>query len=176
MEVLELSLPGLKLIKPRIFKDERGFFLESYHEKRFFDKGIKIRFVQDNHSFSCKNTIRGLHFQKHPGQAKLVSVISGRILDVAVDIRPGKTFGKWISIHLDDQNLDSLFIPNGFAHGFCVLSEHAHVVYKVSEYFDEKEEKTIFYADKDLKIDWPIKDPIISKRDKTAKSFKEVML
>ncbi len=175
MEVLDLPLDGLKLIKPRIFKDERGFFLENYHERRFFEKGIKVRFVQDNHSYSVKNTIRGLHFQKNPGQAKLVTVIEGKIFDVIVDIRPGKTFGKWISLYLDGISSESLFIPVGFAHGFCVVSKYAHVVYKVSEFFDEKEEKTIYYADEKLKINWPVKKPILSQRDKTAKSLEEVL-
>lgn len=176
MEVKELSLQGLKLIKPSIFRDNRGFFLENYHEKRFFDSGIKTRFVQDNHSFSIKNTIRGLHYQRFPGQEKLVSVISGKIFDVVVDIRKeSKTFGKWIGVFLDDQNLESLFIPVGFAHGFLVISDNAHVVYKVSNYFDEKEEMGIFYADEDLQIDWGVENPIVSLKDKKALSFKEAL-
>ena len=136
MEVVELSLKGLKLIKPKVFKDSRGFFLESYNEATYQEAGIDASFVQDNHSFSQKNTVRGMHFQTIPGQAKLLRVSQGEIFDVAVDIRPDSpTFGKWEGVILNSTNHHQLFVPIGFAHGFCVLSEEAHVMYKVSSLY-----------------------------------------
>ena len=125
MEIMDLPLEGLKLIKPKIFKDERGFFLEQYRRCIFREGGINCDFVQDNHSFSAKNTLRGMHFQTSPGQAKLISVVNGKILDVVVDIRPSsKTYKKWYSITIDDINYCQLFVPVGFAHGYCILSEN----------------------------------------------------
>ena len=177
MEVIDLSLEGLKLIKPLIFKDNRGFFTESYKEAHYKERGIAATFVQDNHSFSYKNVIRGMHFQRIPGQDKLVTVISGKIFDVAVDIRPGSpTFGKWEGVTLGEDCPYQLFIPKGFAHGFCVLSDSAHLLYKVSSYFDPENEFTFRYNDPRINITWPVASPILSERDKNAPSFDKVIL
>ena len=141
MEIEKVELLGPLLIKPKIFKDNRGFFKESYNKKVYEKVGLS-EFVQDNHSFSCKNTLRGMHFQKSPGQDKLVYAVYGKILDVIVDIRKdSKTFKKWCSFVLDDKLGHQLYVPRGFAHGFCILSKTAHVVYKVSNYYIKEEEK-----------------------------------
>jgi dTDP-4-dehydrorhamnose 3,5-epimerase len=164
-------LAGLKLIIPRLFTDERGFFFESFKQSDF-----DISFVQDNTSYSKKGVVRGLHFQSHPGQAKLVSCIHGKIWDVAVDIRPDSpTFGQWEAVELDDQNRHQFYIPVGFAHGFCVLSDTALVQYKVSSYYDPATECSIRWNDPDLNIQWPVENPILSLRDQKCPFFKEVM-
>lgn len=175
MQFIDLSIAGLKLIVPRLFQDERGFFFESYKQALYSGHGIDTVFVQDNASFSVKGTVRALHFQSHPGQAKLVTCVQGKIWDVAVDIRPGSpTFMKWDAVELDDQNHKQLFIPKGFAHGFCVLSETARVHYKVSAPYDPKTECSIRWNDPDLKIAWPVKEPILAPRDKVSPFFKEM--
>lgn len=174
MEWTDLRLAGLKLITPRLFQDERGFFFESYRAESYLAHGVGP-FVQDNASFSRKGTIRALHFQSHPGQAKLVSCVQGEIWDVAVDLRrESPTFMEWEAVLLDDQSHQQLFIPNGFAHGFCVLSEAARVHYKVSAPYDPKTECSIRWNDPDLKISWPIQDPILSPRDQLSPFFKEM--
>lgn len=175
LEVINLSLTGLKLIRPKIFPDERGFFSEIYRKSLYQEHGIDVEFVQDNHSFSVKGVIRGMHFQRYPGQAKLVRVIEGTIFDVAVDIRrDSPTFGKWEGVYLTGETQEQLFIPVGFAHGFCVLSNHAHVLYKVSSDYRPQEEKTFCYNDKEIAIKWPIPNPIVSQRDKEAPCFKDI--
>ncbi len=177
MEILDLELEGLKLIKPKIIPDERGYFLESYRKDKLTENGIDIDFIQDNHSFSSKNTIRGMHFQKNPGQDKLISVISGKIFDVAVDIRKdSKTFGKWIGVYLDDVSCYQLLIPKGFAHGFCVVSETVHVLYKVSNIYIPEKEKGFYWNDSTIGIKWPVSKPILSKRDLNAPTFREMLL
>lgn len=174
MQTKLLCLPGLKLISPRVFQDERGFFFESYREERYLKEGIGP-FVQDNISHSYKNTIRALHFQSYPGQAKLVSCLEGEIWDVAVDIRPdSSTFLQWTAVLLNDQNHQQLYIPVGFAHGFCVLSEVARVHYKVSAPYDPNTEKTIRWNDPEIAIAWPVSHPILSERDHSSPMFKEV--
>jgi dTDP-4-dehydrorhamnose 3,5-epimerase len=171
MDIINLRLEGLKLIRPRIFQDERGFFKESFSESRY------DRFVQDNHSFSKKNVIRGMHFQSEPGQGKLVWVVVGKIFDVAVDLRKDSaTFGEWEGIYLDGESQEQLFIPAGFAHGFCVISdEGAHVNYKVTTPYDGKIEKTFRHDDPQINIQWPIETPILSSRDRNAPYFKEIL-
>jgi dTDP-4-dehydrorhamnose 3,5-epimerase len=172
MDVQDLSLSGLKLIRPRVFRDARGFFLESYHAPRFESGGIGAVFVQDNHSRSVNHTLRGLHYQSSPGQAKLLRVVSGRIFDVAVDIRPDSpTFGQWDSAYLDADEHAQLFVPVGFAHGFCVVSEVADVLYKVTTIYDATTECTIAWDDPHIGVEWPTKEPILSERDKKAESF-----
>jgi dTDP-4-dehydrorhamnose 3,5-epimerase len=172
VKVLELELPGLKLIQPAVFGDERGFFLETYSAGRYAAAGIDVTFVQDNHSRSVHGTLRGLHYQSQPGQAKLVRVVVGRIFDVAVDIRPGSpTCGRWRGVELDADKHEQLFVPVGFAHGFCVLSDVAEVVYKVSSPYDGKTECSIDYADPDLAVAWPVPKPLLSARDQQAESF-----
>jgi dTDP-4-dehydrorhamnose 3,5-epimerase len=175
MEVSDLRLSGLKLVKPKLFKDQRGFFLESFQQSAYEAKGIDCGFVQDNHSFSKKGCIRGMHFQSFPGQAKLVRVAVGKVYDVAVDIRPlSPTYGQWEGVILDDQNHHQLFIPVGFAHGFCVLSDEAHVLYKVSTPYEAKFEKGFRWDDPTVKIEWPIETPLVSERDQQAPFFQEM--
>lgn len=176
MEVIDLKLKGLKLIKPKVFQDERGFFLETYQEEAYQQLGIPCSFVQDNHSFSQYGCIRGMHFQSLPGQAKLVRVAEGEIFDVAVDIRPDSpTFGQWESVVLDGKSHHQLFIPVGFAHGFCVMSPKVHVLYRVSHPYIPASEKGFRWDDPNVKIDWPIKNPILSERDQKAPFFEEIL-
>ena len=140
-------------------------------------KGISCDFVQDNHSFSKKNTIRGMHFQKMPGQSKLISVVEGVIYDVAVDMRPNSpTFGKWEGVYLDADQHKQFFVPLGFAHGFCVISDSAHVLYKVSALFDPEEERGFRFDDPDIGIIWPVEIPLVSSRDLSAPSFQEACI
>ena len=173
MENVDLPLAGLKLVKPKVFADDRGFFLESYRKDLLAKAGIDVEFVQDNHSRSADGTVRGLHFQKGKGQAKLVRVVRGKVFDVAVDIRPDSpTFGKWHGEVLDEHTNTSLFIPTGFAHGFCVLSEQgADFLYKVSSYYDGTTETGFAWDDPEVGVAWPVKNPVLSKRDQSAQSF-----
>lgn len=174
MEIIDLDLPGLKLVRVKIYDDERGFFKETYHMPRYRDLGIPCEFVQDNHSYSKKGVIRGMHFQTDPGQDKLVSVLSGEIYDVVVDIRPDSpTYKKWMSVTLDAKKHEQLFVPAGFAHGFFA-SEDAHVFYKMSSIYNPAMEKTFRFDDPEIAIEWPIQNPILSKRDLEASSFKEI--
>ncbi|MET0152663.1 MAG: dTDP-4-dehydrorhamnose 3,5-epimerase [Candidatus Binatia bacterium] len=174
MEVLDLPLDGLKLIKPRVHRDGRGFFVESFRQDAL--AGLPS-FVQDNHSRSVEGTMRGLHFQTAPGQAKLVRVATGKVFDVAVDIRKDSpTFGKWHGEILDDVDCAMMFLPVGFAHGFCVLSDTADVLYQCSAYYDPQTEAGFKLDDAEVGVRWPI-DPataILSRRDRDAKSFREV--
>lgn len=166
MKIITTLLEGLLIIEPQVFEDERGYFLETHHCRRFQSANIDCTFVQDNLSFSGKNILRGLHFQKTKPQAKLVQAVSGEIFDVGVDLRPeSATFGKWSGIMLSEENKRQLFIPRGFAHGFCVLSESAHVAYKCSDYYDPVDEDGLLWSDPDIAIDWPVKDPILSAKD-----------
>ncbi|HEY8945913.1 MAG TPA: dTDP-4-dehydrorhamnose 3,5-epimerase, partial [Polyangiaceae bacterium] len=175
MEVVELSLPGLKLIKPRVFRDERGFFLETFRSERYRAAGISCDFVQDNHSRSVRGTLRGLHYQSSPGQAKLLRVVSGRIFDVAVDIRPeSPTFGKWEGVYLDAEEHHQMFVPLGFAHGFCVVSESADVLYKVSSPYDGATECTLQWNDPIVGVRWPVDEPVLSPRDQSGEPFSEL--
>jgi dTDP-4-dehydrorhamnose 3,5-epimerase len=172
MEVINLRLDGLKLVKPKVLRDHRGFFLETFQDALYQQLGLTGPFLQDNHSYSQKGCIRGMHYQSFPGQAKLVRAAVGKIYDVAVDIRPNSaTHGQWEAVVLDDQSHHQLFIPNGFAHGFCVLSEGAHVLYKVSSLFDPKYEKGFRWDDPTVKIEWPLEHPIVSERDRQAPFF-----
>jgi len=173
MEIKELNLCGAKLITPQIYQDERGFLIETFLDQRYRD--LESSFVQDNHSYSKEGVIRGMHFQSEPGQAKLVHVAAGKIYDVIVDIRShSPTFGKWEGVILDDQKHQQLFIPMGFAHGFCVLSFEAHVLYKISAPFCAETEKGFRFDDPEVGIDWPIKNPIVSKRDQNSPYFYEL--
>ncbi|MFP8487461.1 dTDP-4-dehydrorhamnose 3,5-epimerase [Gracilimonas sp. Q87] len=168
LEVVKEPLPGLLVIKPRVFKDERGFFLETWQKERYKEIGIKEDFVQDNWSRSTKGVLRGLHFQKEHPQGKLVSVRTGKVFDVAVDIRKdSRTFGQWYGQELSDENNLQMYVPPGFAHGFCVLSDIADFVYKCSDYYYPKDEDGIRFDDPSLNINWLIERPIVSKKDKT---------
>lgn len=166
MDVTPFSLEGPLLIKPKLFTDDRGCFSESYHKARYFQAGILVDFVQDNFVVSHQHVLRGLHYQESHGQAKLISVVSGKIADVAVDIRKDSpTFGKWIMQELSEDNSYQLFIPVGFAHGYYVLSKKAIVLYKVSSFYDPREEKTLRWNDPLFNITWPTQTPILSQRD-----------
>lgn len=174
MDVLDLELPGLKLVKPRVFTDDRGFFLESFHQGRYRAVGIDCDFVQDNHSRSVKGTLRGLHLQHDPGQAKLVSAARGRIFDVAVDVRPASpTYKRWVGVWLDDVEHHQLFVPTGFAHGFYVQSDIADVCYKVSTFYDAALETGFRWDDAEIGVEWPDKAPLLSARDADAQSFSD---
>jgi dTDP-4-dehydrorhamnose 3,5-epimerase len=172
MNVSELRLAGVKLIRPRVFRDGRGFFLESYSEPRYRAAGIDVGFVQDNQSRSVRGTLRGLHYQSSPGQAKLLRVGTGRIFDVVVDIRADSpTFAQWEGVYLDAEEHAQLFVPIGFAHGFCVVSEVAEVLYKVSSPYDASTECSIRFDDPELGVNWPVAEPVLSERDRQAESF-----
>ena len=167
MKVTPTRLGDVLIIEPRVFGDQRGYFLETFQRERYVARGMDQDFVQDNLSFSVRNTLRGLHFQFRQAQAKLVQVLEGEIFDVAVDIRRGSpTFGKSVGMTLSAENHHQLYIPRGFAHGFCVLSETALFMYKCSDYYLPQEEGGICWNDPDLNIDWPVCDPILSDKDR----------
>jgi dTDP-4-dehydrorhamnose 3,5-epimerase len=175
MKVLPTELDGVLVIEPTIFGDQRGFFLESFQKQRYRDAGIDIEFVQDNISFSVRHTLRGLHYQYPHGQAKLVQVLQGEIYDVAVDIRQGSpTFGRWTGVVLSEENRRQFFLPEGFAHGFCVMSATALFMYKCSAYYAPEEEGGICWDDPDLGIPWPVQTPILSQRDSTFSALSGV--
>lgn len=166
MQVLPTELPGVLIIEPRVFADNRGFFLESYNAREFAQQGVHDLFVQDNHSRSVRHTLRGLHYQAPPGQVKLVRVVQGEVFDVAVDVRWGSpTFGRWVGVTLSAENHRQLYIPAGFAHGFCVTSESADFVYKVTTYYAPADERGIAWDDPALGIAWPTTTPVLSARD-----------
>jgi dTDP-4-dehydrorhamnose 3,5-epimerase len=166
MQIITTDIEDVQIIEPQVFKDDRGYFLENFHLNRYKSAGLPHVFVQDNLSYSVKNTLRGLHFQVTRPQAKLVQVISGEIFDVAVDIRPASpTFGRWVGVHLTEHNKRQVFIPAGFAHGFCVLSDSAHVVYKSSDFYDPDDESGILWSDPAIGIDWPTTRPLVSAKD-----------
>lgn len=173
MEIIREPIPGLLVIKPKVFFDDRGFFLETWNEKKLKKRGFNYTFKQDNWSRSQRGILRGLHFQIENPQGKLVSVHSGKVFDVAVDIRKGSpTFGNWHSEILSEDNHIQMFVPPGFAHGFCVLSDTADFVYKCTDYYDKNDEDGIIWNDSELKIDWPIENPIVSEKDRDQKTFK----
>lgn len=167
MKRIETSLPGVCLIEPSVFEDERGFFFESYHEIKFADLGIKDRFVQDNHVISVKHTLRGLHYQIKHAQAKLCRVVGGEVLDVVVDVRRGSPhFGRWESCVLSALNRRQMYVPPGFAHGYLVLSETAEFLYKCSAFYHPEYERGILWNDPRIGIDWGVEAPILSDRDR----------
>ena len=167
MEKILTALPGVLLIRPRVFRDDRGFFLESYHREKFAALGIADNFVQDNHSCSKRGTVRGLHYQLRHAQAKLCRVIAGEVLDVALDIRrESPTFGRWTSALLSAENQQQIYIPPGFAHGFAVLSETAEFLYKCSDFYFPEDEHGVLWNDPQLKIDWRVREPLLSPKDK----------
>ena len=173
---ISTSLPGVFILEPRVFADQRGFFLESYNQKIMADVGIGETFVQDNHSCSSRNVLRGLHYQLKCPQGKLVRVVEGEILDVAVDLRrssPG--FGRWEAVRLSGDNKRMLWIPVGLAHGFRVLSEKAHVLYKATDFYSPEHERTLAWNDPQLKIEWELDgEPIVSAKDQRGVLFRDV--
>jgi dTDP-4-dehydrorhamnose 3,5-epimerase len=173
METIATRLDGPLVVKPTVHGDERGFFVETYRRSVYSELGIGEEFVQDNHSRSRHGVVRGMHFQ--PSQAKLVRCARGEILDVVVDIRPGSpTFGQWEGYALGETEGEQLYCPDGFAHGFCVLSEVADVAYKLSSLYDPETEAGIAWDDPDVGVEWPIADPVLSDRDKTAPRLSEI--
>ena len=167
MKVFETMLPGVLHLEPRVFGDERGFFLETWNAARYRDAGILVDFVQANHAHSRRGALRGLHFQVGRPQAKLVFAISGEILDVAVDLRRGsKTFGRWVGVSLSGQNHCQLFVPEGFAHGYCVLSESADVAYLCSDYYQPASDRGVRWDDPAIGIEWPPGDKLLSVKDR----------
>jgi dTDP-4-dehydrorhamnose 3,5-epimerase len=166
LQRLETSLPGVWELQPEVFRDARGFFLESYHREKYSGLGIADLFVQDNHSRSSKGTLRGLHYQLPHAQAKLCRVVEGEALDVAVDIRTGSpTFGKWTSVLLSAERQNQIFIPKGFAHGFLALTESVQFLYKCSDFYDPASEHGIAWNDPDLAIAWGVANPLVSDKD-----------
>ena len=174
MKISETELPGVLLLEPKRFGDDRGFFMELFHAKRYTEAGIPGPFVQDNFSRSAKGILRGLHFQQPHAQGKLVQVFAGTVYDVAVDIRRGSpTFGKWVGVELSADNRRQLWVPAGFAHGFCVLSESADFHYKCTELYSPASEHGIAWNDPDLGIPWPVKSPLLSPKDSAAPRLKD---
>jgi dTDP-4-dehydrorhamnose 3,5-epimerase len=171
----ETKLDGLVLVEPQVHGDARGFMVETYAQGEWADLGVDVAFVQHNHSRSSKGTLRGIHFQTSPGQAKLVRAARGSILDVAVDLRKGSpTYGQWEAHVLDDERHHQLFVPVGFGHGFAVLSEVADVTYQVSSLYDPATEAGIAWDDADVGVDWRVEEPLLSQRDKDAPSLAEI--
>jgi dTDP-4-dehydrorhamnose 3,5-epimerase len=176
MEFEKQKISEVILITPKVFEDARGFFMETYSQKIFRENGIDVNFVQDNHSFSKKGVLRGLHFQKSPlAQDKLTRVIKGEVFDVVVDLRrQSPTFGQWLGLILSEENRQMLFIPKGFAHGFLTLSDTADFEYKVSNLYSPENDSGLFWNDPDVGIDWPIKNPILNDKDKKQPRLKEL--
>jgi len=177
MKSIKTKLPGVIILEPDVYKDDRGFFFESFRENRYAEYGIDLPFVQDNVSRSCKNVLRGLHTQKEHAQGKLVQALVGQVFDVAVDLRTGSpTFGEWESVILDDQNHRQFYVPPGFAHGFCVLSDDAIFAYKCTDYYTFEYEVGIRWDDPDIGIKWPIENPILSGKDAVLPLLREIAI
>jgi dTDP-4-dehydrorhamnose 3,5-epimerase len=175
MKIEKTNLDGVLVIKPETYEDERGFFLESFNKIKYAKAGINFDFVQDNHSHSSKAVLRGLHFQKTKPQGKLVRVVRGKVYDVAVDIRKDSpTFGKWEAIILSEENKIQFWIPPGFAHGFLVLSDTADFEYKCTAYYDSSDEGCLLWNDTNLKIPWPIDNPILSEKDAVGSKLTDI--
>ena len=176
MNVIKTQLPGVRIIEPKLFGDERGFFMETYQKNRYLDMaGIDLEFVQDNHSRSAKGVLRGLHFQKTKPQGKLVRVVNGEVYDVAVDINPlSPTFGQYEGVILSAENKRQLWVPPGYAHGFLVLSDSADFEYKCTDYYDPNDEGNLLWNDPEIGIDWPMDKPHLSAKDQVAPSLREL--
>ncbi len=177
MKVEKTSLPGVVVINPTVHGDERGFFMETFHQADFVEAGLPDHFVQDNHSRSAQGVLRGLHFQYPQWQGKLVRVIAGEIFDVAVDVRiDSPTYGQWYGLNISAENKKIIYVPPGYAHGFCVLSELADVVYKCTALYKPKDEIGVRWDDPAIGIDWPVKDPIVSEKDSKAGLLSELKI
>ena len=174
MKVIPTDIPDVVVLEPRVFEDARGFFLESYNKLRFQEAGLDLEFVQDNHSSSVKGTLRGLHYQIQHPQGKLCRVIRGEVYDVAVDLRRrSSTYGRWVAAHLSETNRRQMYVPPGFAHGFCVLSDVAEFLYKCTDYYFPEYERTLAWNDADLGIVWPISEPLLSAKDQKGLPLSE---
>ncbi len=177
MEVEITPIPGVLLVKPKVWRDTRGYFVETWHQNRYHDAGITLPFVQDNRSRSTRGILRGLHFQRSHPQGKLVSVSSGSVFDVVVDIRKNSpAFGRWFGAELTGENQHQLWVPPGLAHGFCVCSDVADFSYKCTEFYHPEDEGSILWNDPDLAIAWPVADPILAAKDLAAPLFKDASL
>jgi dTDP-4-dehydrorhamnose 3,5-epimerase len=177
MERIETSLPDVFELRPTLFRDGRGFFMETYHQAKVAELGIRDCFVQDNHSSSTKGTLRGLHYQLHRPQAKLCRVAEGEALDVAVDIRSGSPhFGEWTSVRLSAQRQNQVYIPAGFAHGFLALTDTVHFLYKCSDFYDPKDEHGILWSDPALSVAWGVTNPVVSDKDAKNPKLNEIPL
>ena len=176
MKFTPTQIPEVVLIEPDVHQDARGFFLESYHERKYAEGGIPGPFVQDNHSHSLRGTLRGLHAQRERPQGKLVRAVLGEMFDVAVDVRRGSpTFGRWVGMVLSADNFRQLYIPPGFVHGFCVTSERVEVEYKCTDFYTPSDEMTVAWNDPELAIQWPVREPILSKKDAAAPRLGELL-
>jgi dTDP-4-dehydrorhamnose 3,5-epimerase len=177
MKFIRTVLPEVIVVEPQVFGDERGYFLETYRKDLFEKNGINVEFIQDNFSYSKKGILRGIHFQADPcAQDKLVRVAEGEVFDVAVDLRKGSpTFGKWIGEYLSEINKKMMFVPKGFGHGFCVVSEYAKFEYKCSAVYSPSHERAVIWNDPQIAIAWPIKDPLLSDKDKKAPLLKDLV-
>lgn len=176
MKLLETTLPGVLLIEPDVFGDSRGYFMETWNRQRYAEAGLDLNFVQDNVSFSAYGVLRGLHFQNPNSQGKLVQVLMGEVFDVAVDIRVGSpTFGKWVGVTISDKNKRQFYIPEGFAHGFCVTSETALFTYKCTDFYNPSAEGGIRWDDPEIGIDWPNRNPSLSEKDKKYPFLKDIL-
>ncbi len=177
MKVTESRLKGVYLIKPQVYEDPRGFFFESYHRDRYKDQGIDVDFVQDNYARSTQGVLRGMHYQIKRGQAKLVWVPQGEVFDVAVDLRKDSpTFGQWDGYALSSKNKYQLFVPAGFAHGYCVISETADFAYKCSDYYFPEDEGGFIWNDPQVGVEWPIEDPVLSEKDQNHSTLEKTTL
>jgi len=177
MQVIQSGLPGVLIVEPRVLGDSRGFFYEGWNRMRFAENGIDTDFVQDNISVSGKNVLRGLHYQWPYPQAKLVQILEGEVWDVAVDIRrDSPDFGKWVGVNLSSENHRQLYIPEGFAHGFCVLSERAIFLYKVNEYYHPETDKGVLWSDPQIAVPWPASEPILSEKDVKQRQLADIPL
>ena len=175
MKILPAEIPGLLIVEPVVYGDNRGFFTETWHRNRYAELGIDRVFVQDNLSRSMKGTLRGMHFQIRRPQAKLVQAISGELFDVAVDLRPDSpTFGKWEGVLLSDKNMRQLYIPEGFAHGFCVLSDTALFSYKCTDFYAPEDEGGLLWSDPDVGIEWPVSTPTLSAKDRAHPRLRDM--
>jgi dTDP-4-dehydrorhamnose 3,5-epimerase len=174
VNVIETDLPGVLIVEPRVFRDPRGFFLETFHARRYEEAGIPAHFVQDNHSRSSRGTLRGLHTQILRPQGKLVRAVSGEMFDVAVDIRPDSPhFGRWVGVWLSGENFRQVWVPPGFAHGFCVTSETVDVEYKCTDFYDPADELSVAWNDPEIGVRWPVDAPLISAKDGAAPLLRE---
>lgn len=175
MDINPTSIPSVLLIKPKVFGDSRGYFQETFQAERYKDAGLSVNFVQDNVSFSQKGVLRGLHFQDPQAQGKLVYVLQGEVFDVAVDVRrDSPTLGQWVGEYLSSENHHQLWVPPGFAHGFCVTSDTALFAYKCSDYYNAQTEQCLLWSDPDLDIRWPVVNPAISGKDSQGVSFRQL--
>ncbi len=176
MRFVPTALPGVVIIEPAVYRDSRGFFLESYHQSKYAEHGIPGPFVQDNHSHSVHGTLRGLHSQRKHPQGKLVRAVEGEMFDVAVDARRGSpTFARWVGVVLSGENFRQLYIPPGFLHGFCVLTNRVHVEYKCTDFYAPGDEQTVAWNDPQIGIEWPLREPILSPKDQGAPRLAEIL-